>query len=281
MEEQKFELELRMSENGIISNALALQEKISEGLKSFNYIVDDTNADTAAKDRTKLNNLESRLKEKRSEFEKNELGQWAETKKIIMDTEKMIKAASTNLKDGIDAVNEKEKLAKMEHIRERYEAIEMPLPIAFEQLYDRKDYDRKAMTEKKIMESMQEKIDKIIEDSKMMKLFLPNDPVEQEQVKKVYCQTLMIGAAKQKADELARLHQEVEAKKEAAESVAQNEPEPIAAESKPQEAPRQTAEQQKERIVVEFIASRPFYDAMNKLVAQYKPHCKVIEREEM
>lgn len=269
MEEQRYELDLRMSENGIVSNAEALQKMILEGLKSYNYIVDETNKEAAAKDRAKLNNLEARLKEKRSSFEKNELGQWAETKKIIMDTEKMIKAASNNLKEGIDTVDEKEKLSKMEHIREMFNAVTLPLPIRFEQLYDRKDYDRKAMTEKKIMESMQAKINKIVEDSKMMELFMPKDPVEQEQIKRVYCETLMIGMAKQKADELAKLHQAVEAKHE-------KELQEVKTEA---QVPKQTAEV-KERIVVEFIATRPFYDAMNKLVAQYKPSCKVLERGE-
>lgn len=282
MEEQRYELDLRMSENGIVSNAEALQKMISEGLKSYNYIVDETNKEAAAKDRTKLNNLEAKLKEKRSSFEKNELGRWAETKKIIMDTEKMIKAASNNLKEGIDSIDEKEKLSKMEHIRKLFNAVTLPLPISFEQLYDRKDYDRKAMTEKKIMESMQAKIDKIVEDSKMMELFMPKDPVEQEQIKRVYCETLMIGMAKQKADELAKLHQAVAAKheKEQQEAVseAKTEPQESVSANEVTEVPKQTAEI-KERIVVEFIATRPFYDAMNKLVAQYKPSCKVKERE--
>ena len=283
MEEQRYELDLRMSENGIVSNAEALQKMISEGLKSYNYIVDETNKEAATKDRTKLNNLEAKWKEKRSSFEKNELGQWAETKKIIMDTEKMIKATSNNLKEGIDTVDEKEKLSKMEHIREMFNSVTLPLPISFEQLYDRKDYDRKAMTEKKIMESMQAKINKIIEDCKMMELFMPKDPVEQEQIKQVYCNTLMIGMAKQKADELAKLHQAVAAKneKEQQEAVPEvkTEPQvPVSASNEVTEAPRQTAEM-KERIVVEFIATRPFYDAMNQLVAQYKPSCKVKERE--
>ena len=283
MEEQRYELDLRMSENGIVSNAEALQKMISEGLKSYNYIVDETNKEAATKDRTKLNNLEAKLKEKRSSFEKNELGQWAETKKIIMDTEKMIKATSNNLKEGIDTVDEKEKLSKMEHIREMFNSVTLPLPISFEQLYDRKDYDRKAMTEKKIMESMQAKINKIIEDCKMMELFMPKDPVEQEQIKQVYCNTLMIGMAKQKADELAKLHQAVAAKnekeqQEAVPEVKTEPPVPVSASNEVTEAPRQTAEM-KERIVVEFIATRPFYDAMNQLVAQYKPSCKVKERE--
>ena len=284
MEEQRYELDLRMSENGIVSNAEALQKMISEGLKSYNYIVDETNKEAATKDRTKLNNLEAKLKEKRSSFEKNELGQWAETKKIIMDTEKMIKAASNNLKDGIDIIDEKEKLSKMEHIREMFNAVTPPLPIRFEQLYDRKDYDRKAMTEKKIMESMQTKIDKIVEDSKMMQLFMPTDPVEQEQIKQVYCETLMIGMAKQKADELAKLHKAVAAKNEKEQQEAVPEVKtapqvPVSVSNEVTEVPKQTAEM-KERIVVEFIATRPFYDAMNQLVAQYKPSCKVLERGE-
>lgn len=275
MEEQRYELDLRMSENGIISNAETLQKMISEGLKSYNYIVDETNKEVATKDRTKLNNLEAKLKEKRSSFEKNELGQWAETKKIIMDTEKIIKAVSNNLKEGIDTIDEKEKLAKMERIREMFDAVTLPLPIRFEQLYDRKDYDRKAMTEKKIMESMQAKIDKIVEDYKMMELFMPNDIIEQEQIKRVYCETLEIGAAKQKADDLVELHKEVETKKQVSAQPKRTESE-IETITKPKV---ETLQQQ--RILVEFVATRPFYDAMNKLVAEYRPHCKVIEREDV
>lgn len=275
MEEQRYELDLRMSENGIISNAETLQKMISEGLKSYNYIVDETNKEVATKDRTKLNNLEAKLKEKRSSFEKNELGQWAETKKIIMDTEKIIKAVSNNLKEGIDTIDEKEKLAKMERIREMFDAVTLPLPIRFEQLYDRKDYDRKAMTEKKITESMQVKINKIVEDAKMMDLFLPDNPVEQEQIKRVYCETLEIGAAKQKADDLVKLHKEVESKKQVS-----TQPKEERSEVETMAKPKvETLRQQ--RILVEFVATRPFYDAMNKLVAEYRPHCKVIEREDV
>lgn len=273
--EQRYELDLRMSESGIISNASTLQQMIEDGLKSYNYVVDDTNYDQASKDRTKLNNLETRLKEKRASFEKNELGEWAKTKKIIMDTEKKIKAVSECLKEGIDAINEKEKVSKMERIREKFNEIPLPLPIRFEQLYDRKDYDRKAMTEKKIMESMQAKIDKIVEDAKMMDLFLPDNPVEREQIKRVYCETLEIGAAKQKADDLVKLHKEVESKKQVS-----TQPKEERSEVETMTKPKvETLRQQ--RILVEFVATRPFYDAMNKLVAEYRPHCKVIEREDV
>ncbi len=273
--EQRYELDLRMSESGIISNASTLQQMIEDGLKSYNYVVDDTNYDQASKDRTKLNNLETRLKEKRASFEKNELGEWAKTKKIIMDTEKKIKAVSECLKEGIDAINEKEKVSKMERIREKFNEIPLPLPIRFEQLYDRKDYDRKAMTEKKIMESMQAKIDKIVEDAKMMDLFLPDNPVEREQIKRVYCETLEIGAAKQKADDLVKLHKEVESKKQVS-----TQPKEERSEVETMAKPKvETLRQQ--RILVEFVATRPFYDAMNKLVAEYRPHCKVIEREDV
>lgn len=209
MEEQKFELDLRMSDKGIVCNAATLKAMLPEKLKSYNYVVDAENYDNAKKDRTRLNDFHDLLQKKRLQFEKIELASWKNQKDMLKDIEKTIEKASDALGDGIKAIDEADKIAKMERIRENFNELKLPLPITFEQLYDCKEYGKKSKSEKSILVDMQKKINKIVSDSKLMALFLPTDLVEQEQIKRVYCNTLDIDMAKEKADELAKLHEKV------------------------------------------------------------------------
>lgn len=218
MEEQKFELDLRMSDKGIVCNATTLKAMLPEKLKTYNYVVDAENYDDAKKDRTKLNDLYDLLQKKRMQFEETELAGWKSEKSILMEIEKTIKEAANTLGDGIKAIDEEDKIAKMERIRENFNALELPLPITFEQLYDRSDYDKKTMTDKKIIEDMQKKINKIIEDNKLMALFLPKDLADQEQVKQVYCKTFSLTEAQKKAEQLIKIRQQVTQKKQQVET---------------------------------------------------------------
>lgn len=214
MAEQKFELVLKMSETGVVSNAKELAVMLPEKLKKFNYVVDEGNVDNATSDRTKLNALEKKFKEARKQFEDVELNEWYTAKKIIMDDiEKEIKKVSDKLKEGIDSISEKEKISKMEEARVHFNGLELPIDVEFEKVYDRKKYDVKAMTVKKILEDIQIKVDKIDQDVELMKLFLPTDEVEAEQVKKIYSNTLDLSCAKAKADELVELHEKVDTSK--------------------------------------------------------------------
>lgn len=222
MEEQKFELDLRMSDKGIVCNAATLKEMLPEKLKSYNYVVDAENYDNAKKDRKRLNELHNLFQKKRLQFEKVELASWKNQKDMLMDIENTIEKVSDALGDGIKAIDEADKTAKMERIRENFNALELPLPITFEQLYDCKEYGKKTKSEKSIIEDMQKKINKIISDYKLMVLFLPTDLVEQEQIKLVYCRTLDIDMAKEKADELAKLHEQVAKKPIGTSNLKQN-----------------------------------------------------------
>lgn len=279
-EEQKFELDLHMSEAGIICNAESLKNMLPEKLKPYNYLVDESNYDTAKKDRAKLNNLIKVLKNRRKQFEEVELAEWTKSKAVLMEIEKMIEKSAENLGNGIKGIDEAAKLAKMEVVRDEYVtvAIAMPIKVPFETLYDRKKYDPKAMSVKEINADMQIKINNIVRDYSMMEMFFPSDEADKEQVKRVYIDTLDIGRAKAKADELKAIraslskpevntHEEI---KEASEQLNEA-PEP--------EEPVLITK--KQRILVEFISTRPFFDEMNKLIKQYKPQCKVKEREDL
>lgn len=278
MEEQKFELELRMSEEGIVCNAKALEAMLPEKLKPYNYVVTINNYQDAKKDRTKLNNLVKVLQTKRKQFEETELSAWKDAKAALMRVEKIILEASDNLASGIRDIDEKEKVAKMEEVRESFDLINLPIPVTFDKLYDRSAYDKKSMSVKNIMEDMQLKIDRINSDYQMMKLFMPDDPAEAEQVKRVYAETLSVTHAKGKADELKAIRQKVE--KEAEEHHGNNDAkesaEPV------EESEKSIGEAPKiQRIKFEVIAERAFFDDMNKLILKYKPKVTVIEKEDI
>ena len=161
VEEQKFELELRMSEEGIVCNAKALEAMLPEKLKPYNYVVTINNYQDAKKDRTKLNNLVKVLQTKRKQFEDTELIAWKDAKAALMRIEKIISEASDNLASGIRDIDEKEKIAKMEEVRDSFDLINLPILVTFDKLYDRSVYDKKSMSVKNIMEDMQLKIDRI------------------------------------------------------------------------------------------------------------------------
>ena len=278
MEERKFELELRMSEEGIVCNAKALEAMLPEKLKPYNYVVTINNYQDAKKDRTKLNNLVKVLQTKRKQFEDTELIAWKDAKAALMRIEKIISEASDNLASGIRDIDEKEKIAKMEEVRDSFDLINLPIPVTFDKLYDRSVYDKKSMSVKNIMEDMQLKIDRINSDYQMMKLFMPDDPAEAEQVKRAYAETLSVTHAKGKADELKAIRQKV--KKEAEEQHGDNDAKESA---EPVEEPEKSiGEAPKiQRIKFEVIAERAFFDDMNKLILKHRPKVTVIEREDI
>ena len=279
MEEQKFELELRMSEEGIVCNAKALEAMLPEKLKPYNYVVTINNYQDAKKDRTKLNNLVKVLQTKRKQFEDTELIAWKDAKAVLMRIEKIISEVSDNLASGIRDIDEKEKIAKMEEVRDSFDLISLPIPVTFDKLYDRSVYDKKSMSVKNIMEDMQLKIDHINSDYQMMKLFMPDDLAEAEQVKRVYAETLSVTHAKGKADELKAIRQKVEKEeiKKRDNTAIQVNHEPFEGENKSTVEPSKKIQ----RIKFEIIADRAFFDDMNKLILKYKPKVTVIEKEDI
>ena len=121
------EIILKTTEQGIVSNAKELHAALPEKLKKYNYIVDAENYEAAKNDRTHLNKYIDALKAKRKEFEGTDLKPWFDAKSEIMAMEKEVDAVSKALGDGINAVDDIEKVAKMERIREKYDALPMPL----------------------------------------------------------------------------------------------------------------------------------------------------------
>lgn len=285
--QQKFELDLRMSDTGIVCNASVLKGILPEKLKPYNYIVTINNYADAKTDRAKLNNLHKAIQAKRMQFEEIELGEWKKQKSLIMDMEKMIKEFADNLGNGIKALDEKEANDKMKSVREAFNLIanSLPIPLSFDVLYVRKDYDKKTMTYNKITEDMQKKINLAVDTWKLLEPHLPADPADLEQVKELFVQTLDSNKAKAKSDELKRIREQIkqrELEKQKLAEQANTRTQVVEKEAvKPQQeqvVSNNNVPQKKQRIVVEFVSTRPFFDAMNKLILEYKPTCKVIDK---
>lgn len=200
---QTFELELRMGEYGIVSNAKALLEALPTYLKSYSYIVSEENQKQAKEDRAKLNNLIALIKDQRMSFEKQEIGQWLEVKENLMRIEKTIKEVADDLGNGIKGIDEQAVAKKKENIKMRFEAyaLEKGLDnrITFEYLYDDKEYSKKTMTENKIVKALEEKINKILNDLSFIATLL--EAGDKEVLEDYYFQTHDLTTAKARYDD--------------------------------------------------------------------------------
>ena len=203
MTNQTLEFELSMGASGIVCNASQLLQELPTMLKSYSYVVDETNQGQAKTDRTKLNNMVNLIKEQRQKFENDEIGQWLSIKKDIMSIEKTFKQYADALGDGIKAVDEQTANKKKENIKMRFEAyaLEKGLDnrITFEYLYDDKEYSKKTMTENKIVKALEEKINGILNDLKFIATLL--DGGDRAVLEDYYFKTHDLITAKAKYDD--------------------------------------------------------------------------------
>lgn len=83
-EEQKFELDLRMPDKGIICNAQTLKGMLPMKLKPYNYVVTINNYADAKVEPSETKQSLWCYTSKRKQFEETELADWKTQKAIIM-----------------------------------------------------------------------------------------------------------------------------------------------------------------------------------------------------
>lgn len=193
-----FELMLNV-ENGVIkTNAQEMLAALDPALKKYDYVVMPDVYDQAKEDRAALNKLVKTISDERKRTEKNVFGTWEQDKKAIMNAEKKIKAYADTLGDGIAQIDDEEKARKdMDLETLWYTKSQRPYD-----LVRKKEWLNKSWSMKKIGEDM----DRLVEGIKMKEItvesFLPNDPVERQQVLDVFNATLDPVQAKQEADKI-------------------------------------------------------------------------------
>ena len=209
----EFNLEVSAKDGKVYTNASDLLPEIQNGLKHYDYVVDENNYKQAKTDRTALNNLVKIVSDKRKQVENDVFAQWIQDKKDIMAVEKTIKAASDKLGAGINDVDNAEKELKRNQIKELWESMtnnKYPFELVFE---DR--YLNKSVKNKEIEESLSNKFLKAEEQLSFIEASLPDDELQAEQVIQLFCKTLDLSKATERINEIkeakAKLQEKVNA----------------------------------------------------------------------
>lgn len=209
----EFNLEVRAQNGKVYTNASDLLPAIQEGLKAYDYVVDENNYKQAKTDRASLNNLVKVVSDKRKQVENDVFAQWLQDKKDIMQVEKTIKAASDKLGAGIDEVDNAEKELKKNQIKELWLNMtndKYPFDLVFEERYL-----NKTVKNKEIEESLNNKFLKAEEQLSFIQASLPDDELQAEQVIQLFCKTLDLSKATDRINEIkeakAKLQEKVNA----------------------------------------------------------------------
>lgn len=209
----EFNLEVRAQNGKVYTNASDLLPAIQEGLKAYDYVVDENNYKQAKTDRASLNNLVKVVSDKRKQVENDVFAQWLQDKKDIMAVEKTIKAASDKLGDGINQVDKEEKELKRNQIKELWANMtnnKYPFELVFEERYL-----NKSVKPKEIEESLNNKFLKAEEQLSFIEASLPDDELQAEQVIQLFCKTLDLSKATERINEIkeakAKLQEKVNA----------------------------------------------------------------------
>lgn len=209
----EFNLEVSAKDGKVYTNASDLLPAIQEGLKAYDYIVDENNYKQAKTDRTVLNNLVKIVSDKRKQVENDVFAQWLQDKKDIMQVEKTIKAASDKLGDGINEVDNAEKELKRSQIKELWLNMtnnKYPFELVFEERYL-----NKTVKNKEIEESLNNKFLKAEEQLSFIQASLPDDELQAEQVIQLFCKTLDLSKATERINEIKEAKAKLQAKVDA------------------------------------------------------------------
>lgn len=209
----EFNLEVSAKDGKVYTNASDLLPAIQEGLKAYDYIVDENNYKQAKSDRTALNNLVKIVSDKRKQVENDVFAQWLQDKKDIMQVEKTIKEASDKLGAGINEVDNAEKELKRNQIKELWTNMtndKYPFDLMFEERYL-----NKSVKNKEIEESLNNKFLKAEEQLSFIQASLPDDELQAEQVIQLFCKTLDLSKATERINEIKEAKAKLQAKVDA------------------------------------------------------------------
>lgn len=282
----EFNLEVRAQNGKVYTNASDLLPEIKEGLKHYNYVVDEENYKKAKTDRAALNNLVKLVSDKRKQVENDVFAQWLQDKKDIMEVEKTIKAASDKLGSGINDIDNAEKELKKNQIKELWASMtnnKYPFDLVFEERYL-----NKSVKPKEIEESLNNKFLKAEEQLSFIEASLPDDELQAEQVIQLFCKTLDLSKATERINEIkeakAKLQEKVNAQIEQSKR-AQMERENVVPSQTPFETPQAHCQSRGGRYCIfRFEGSmeelQAFNPILNKFIKEHDVKVSILEKGE-
>lgn len=282
----EFNLEVRAQNGKVYTNASDLLPAIQEGLKAYDYVVDENNYKQAKSDRTALNNLVKVVSDKRKQVENDVFAQWLQDKKDIMAVEKTIKAASDKLGNGINDIDNAEKELKRNQIKELWLNMtnnKYPFELVFEERYL-----NKTVKNKEIEESLNNKFLKAEEQLSFIQASLPDDELQAEQVIQLFCKTLDLSKATERINEIkeakAKLQEKVNAQIEQSKQAQMERVNAVPSQAQ-SEAPESQSQAQTRRYCVfriegsmeELQACNPI---LNQLIKEHGVKINILEKGE-
>ena len=282
----EFNLEVSAKDGKVYTNASDLLPEIQNGLKHYDYVVDENNYKQAKADRTSLNNLVKVVSDKRKQVENEAFSQWLQDKKDIMAVEKTIKAASDKLGDGINEVDNAEKELKRNQIKELWTNMtndKYSFDLVFEE-----SYLNKSVKSKEIEESLNNKFLKAEEQLSFIEASLPDDELQAEQVIQLFCKTLDLSKATERINEIkeakAKLQEKVNAQIEQSKQ-AQMERENVVPKQAPFETPKaQTQTEPRRYCVFRFEGPmselQAFNPILNAFIKEHDVKVNILEKGE-
>ena len=281
----EFNLEVSAKDGKVYTNASDLLPEIQNGLKHYDYVVDENNYKQAKSDRTVLNNLVKIVSDKRKQVENDVFAQWLQDKKDIMQVEKTIKAASDKLGDGINEVDNAEKELKRNQIKELWTNMtndKYPFDLVFEERYL-----NKSVKPKEIEESLNNKFLKAEEQLSFIEASLPEDELQAEQVIQLFCKTLDLSKATERINEIkeakAKLQEKVNAQiEQSKQAQAMNQTTIPQSQLEAHESPSQT--QVRRYCVFRFEGSvselQAFNPILNQFIKEHDVKVNILEKGE-
>lgn len=282
----EFNLEVRAQNGKVYTNASDLLPAIQEGLKAYDYIVDENNYKQAKTDRASLNNLVKVVSDKRKQVENDAFAQWLQDKKDIMEVEKTIKAASDKLGNGINDIDNAEKELKKNQIKELWLNMtnnKYPFELVFEERYL-----NKSVKPKEIEESLNNKFLKAEEQLSFIEASLPDDELQAEQVIQLFCKTLDLSKATERINEIkaakAKLQEKVNAQIEQSKQAQMER-----ANAVPTQAPFETPQAQNQTEPIRYCVFRfegpmsklqAFNPILNKFMREHNVKVTIVEKGE-
>lgn len=286
MKNMEFNLEVSAKDGKVYTNASDLLPEIQNGLKHYDYVVDENNYKQAKSDRTALNNLVKIVSDKRKQVENDVFAQWLQDKKDIMQVEKTIKAASDKLGAGINEVDNAEKELKRNQIKELWTNMtndKYPFDLVFEERYL-----NKTVKNKEIEESLNNKFLKAEEQLSFIEASLPENELQAEQVIQLFCKTLDLSKATDRINEIkaakvklqekvnAQIEQSKQAQMERVNAVP-NQAQSEAPESQNQTQPRRYCVFRFEGPMEELQAFNPL---LNQFIKEHNVKVTILEKGE-
>lgn len=271
MKNMEFNLEVSAKDGKVYTNASDLLPAIQEGLKAYDYVVDENNYKQAKTDRASLNNLVKVVSDKRKQVENDVFAQWLQDKKDIMAVEKTIKVASDKLGAGINDIDNAEKELKKNQIKELWLNMtnnKYPFDLVFEERYL-----NKSVKPKEIEESLNNKFLKAEEQLSFIEASLPEDELQAEQVIQLFCKTLDLSKATERINEIkaakAKLQEKVNAQIEQSKQAQMERTNvaPVQSQLEAHESPSQT--QVRRYCVFRFEGSMEELQAFNPILNQF------------